>query len=150
VPINILFTIKSYHTDSAVPSGASFSRGRGTPLSPTAANTNDPLFGFIFSAVGTDLTSKLSSSIIASLDGALLDGGNVAPGKIEIATTDAAGDTIVGLSINNEQLIGFSDSNVVTANSGSGTADVTAGVATYLKIKVGNTEYAMPLYGIIV
>jgi hypothetical protein len=144
-----LFSIESFHTDAASPAGAAFTRGRGTSTSPAVAATDDPLFGFIFSAVGAGLTGKLSSSIIASLDGALLSGDTIAPGKIEISTTDAAGALVVGLSIDKEQLVGFSSSNVVTANSGSGTADVTAGVATYLKIKVGSTEYAIPLYGLV-
>ena len=144
-----LFTIKSYHTDAVSPSGASFSRGRGTSASPAIAASNDPLFGFIFSAIGAGLTSKLSSSIIATLDGALLSGDTIAPGKIEISTTNAAGALVVGLSVDKTQLVGFSGSNVVAANAGSGTANVSAGVATYLKIKVGSTEYAIPLYGLV-
>jgi hypothetical protein len=144
-----LFTIQSYHADDESPAGMAFTRGRGTLTDPLPANSNDPLFAFIFSAVGTDLTTHLSSSIETKLDGALLGSGTIAPGKIEISTTDAGGDLTVGLSIDSNQLIGFSNSNVVIANDGPGTADVTSGVVTYLKIKVGNTEYAMPLYDII-
>ena len=71
------------------------------------------------------------------------------PGKIAIGTVDAgSGDFKSGLSIDSIQMLDVAN-NTVAANSGSGTANVSGGVVSYLKIKVEGVERAIPLYGIV-
>ena len=65
------------------------------------------------------------------------------------ACTDAgSGDFKSGLSIDSIQMLDVAN-NTVAANSGSGTANVSGGVVSYLKIKVEGVERAIPLYGIV-
>jgi hypothetical protein len=143
-----LFNINSFHND-AISSGMSLNRARGSFASPAALQTNDEIFSIIFGGTGGDAQGHLAGRILVGVDGALAGGGAIIPGKISLFTVDNTDTERLGLSIDSNQLIGVSDNNVTTANSGVGTADVAAGVATYLKIKIGATTYAIPAYGLV-
>lgn len=135
------------HIDSG-DNGQSFivSRSRGTISSPTSVQLNDSIFKFLFFGADSDGVNAFASAMQVVVDGTPTSG--VVPSKFEIYTTNGAGNATLGLSIDSSQIIRVAN-NTVAANSGSGTADVTGGVLTYLKISVDGTEYAMPLYGIV-
>jgi hypothetical protein len=143
-----LFAVNSYH-NASVSSGLAFTRARGSFASPATLQTDDEVFSIIFSGRGGDAAEHLVGRILVGVDGALAGGGAIVPGKLSFLTVDNTDTEQLGLSIDSNQLIGVSDNNVTTANSGVGTADVTAGVATYLKIKIGSTTYAIPAYGLV-
>ena len=143
-----LFTINSYHSDS-ISSGVSFTRARGSFAVPEVLQTDDEVFSITVGGYGSDSQRHLVSRITASVDGALQSGGTIIPGKLVFYTVDNTETEQLGLSIDSNQLIGVSNNNVTTANSGVGTADVTGGVATYLKVKIGSTTYAIPAYGLV-
>ena len=143
-----LFTINSYHSDS-ISSGVSFTRARGSFAVPEVLQTDDEVFSITMGGYGSDSQRHLVSRITASVDGALQSGGTIIPGKLVFYTVDNTETEQLGLSIDSNQLIGVSNNNVTTANSGVGTADVTGGVATYLKVKIGSTTYAIPAYGLV-
>lgn len=142
-----LFTIFSHHNDD-ISSGISFSRSRGTAAAPAALNANDEIFSWLFAGQGSDSLNHLTAQIVVSMDGALQVGGTVTPGKISFQTVNATGDAVEGLGIDSNQIITFSDNNELQAGSNPGEVDLTTSTtaASFLKVKVGGQEYALPLY----
>ena len=123
-----------------------FERGRGTHAVPAALQNGDDVSELVWLGLNNVATTKLLAAIRVSVSGAVT--ANV-PGKIAIGTVDAgSGDFKSGLSIDSIQMLDVAN-NTVAANSGSGTANVSGGVVSYLKIKVEGVERAIPLYGIV-
>ena len=123
-----------------------FERGRGTPTAPTAITSGDEIMSWTFFGYDTDDASQLSAAVTVTSEGTI--GSGIVPSKFEIVTANASGTPTLGLGISSSQLLSVAD-NTTTANSGSGTADVSGGVATYLKINIGGTEYAIPAYALV-
>lgn len=123
-----------------------FERGRGTFATPARLFLGDELMTMLWFGLDHDLTPAPTAAIRISVGGTT--GPGIVPGKLELATADAAGDLVPGLTIGSDQVIDVAD-NTVAANSGSGTANVSGGVVSYLKIKVDGVERAIPLYGIV-
>ena len=134
--------------ENSSPDGQTFiaSRTRGTLASPAPLQDNDTIFKFLFFGADSDAALAFASALNVVVDTTPTSG--VVPSRFEIFTSDSAGNIELGLSIDSSQIIRVAN-NAVAANSGSGTADVSGGVLTYLKINVAGTEYAMPLYGIV-
>jgi hypothetical protein len=125
-----------------------FTRGRGTLSSPTPSLPGDEIVLITWAGRDTDSATAFSGAIRVSVDPDATVSSGAVPGYLSMATANSSGVPTVGLGISSSQQLYLAD-NTVAANSGSGTADVTGGVLTYLKINVGGTEYAMPLYGIV-
>lgn len=123
-----------------------FERSRGTPAAPTAINSGDEIMGMFFFGYDTDDASQSAAAIQVTAEGTIASG--IVPAKMEFFTTNASGTATLGLGISSSQLLTVA-ANTTTANSGSGTADVSGGVATYLKINIGGTEYAIPAYALV-
>lgn len=140
-----LFNI-SGRNNSATGQVLGFERGRGTHQIPARLLNGDEITSLVWFGLDNNVNPTVSAAMRISVSGAT--GVGIVPGKIEFATADLAGDIITGLAIDSNQVIGVAD-NTVAANSGSGTADVTGGVVSYLKIKVDGVERAIPLYGIV-
>jgi len=97
-------------------------------------------------AYDTDDASQVAAVIEVKAEGTIASGA--VPGNMGFYTANAGGTPTLGLGINSSQLLSVAG-NTTTANSGSGTADVSGGVATYLKINIGGTEYAIPAYALV-
>lgn len=130
------------------PDGQSFvfERGRGSHTAPASLENGDEILTMAWFGLDTNVQAMPSAAIRVTVNGAVSAG--IVPGKLELATYNALGDPVVGLGIDSNQIIDVAD-NTVLADSGAGTADVTGGVVTYLKIKVEGIEYAIPLFGIV-
>jgi hypothetical protein len=123
-----------------------FERSRGTPAAPTSVASGDEIMGMFFFGYDADDSSQTAAAIQVTAEGTIASGA--VPAKFEIFTTNAGGTATLGLGIDSSQLLSVAG-NTTTANSGSGTADVAGGVATYLKINIGGTEYAIPAYALV-
>jgi len=123
-----------------------FERSRGTPAAPTAVVSGDEIMGMFFFGYDSDDSSQTAAAIQVTAEGTIASGA--VPAKFEIFTTNAGGTATLGLGISSSQLLSVAG-NTTTANSGSGTADVSGGVSTYLKINIGGTEYAIPAYALV-
>jgi len=123
-----------------------FERSRGTPAAPTSVASGDEIMGMFFFGYDSDDSSQTAAAIQVTAEGTIASGA--VPAKFEIFTTNAGGTATLGLGIDSSQLLSVAG-NTTTANSGSGTADVSGGVATYLKINIGGTEYAIPAYALV-
>jgi hypothetical protein len=122
-----------------------YERSRGTPTSTAPLLDGDEILGMYWFGADSTSAQQVSSAIIAMVDGPPTAG--VVPGVLEFATTNISTGVITpGLTIDSSQVIGVA-SNTLVAGGASGEVN-TGSVATYLKIKIGNTEYAIPAYGI--
>jgi hypothetical protein len=122
-----------------------YERSRGTPTSTAPLLDGDEILGMYWFGADSTSVQQVSSAIIAMVDGPPTAG--VVPGVLEFATTNISTGVITpGLTIDSSQVIGVA-SNTLVAGGASGEVN-TGSVATYLKIKIGNTEYAIPAYGI--
>lgn len=138
-----LLTVVISKDDSVNESGMVTIRSRGTLDNPTTVQNGDDLFSFIFTGHSPDNDPSIAATIKIITDGIPI--GDFVPGKIILETNDNTGNS-KEFSINSEGVIGV-EANLLTAGIGSGEVDISS-VSTYLKIKVGGTEYAMPLYAI--
>jgi hypothetical protein len=123
-----------------------FERGRGTPAIPSKILNGDEIMSLIWLGLDHNVVPQVTAAMRISVSGTT--GPGIVPGKIELATANAAGVMTSGLTIDSDQVIDVA-SNTVAANSGSGTADVTSGVVSYLKIKIAGVVRAIPVYGIV-
>jgi len=121
-----------------------FERSRGTPTSPTAVVSGDEIMGMYYFAYDSTDTPAPSASIVVTTEGTI--GSGIVPSKMELSTADSTGTAIVGLGIDSNQILSVKD-NTVAAGVASGEVDDSAAV-DYLKLNVGGTEYAIPLYAI--
>jgi hypothetical protein len=141
-----LFTVAAFHNQPLVKS-STYLRGRGIPTSPLQVNLGDEIYRCEFNAVTGPSTVVLSGSIAALVDPNGTLSPTNAPGKITISTQSNSGVLTEGLSIDMNSVVGLNANQALVAGAGSGQVD-TSGVVSYVKIKVGSTEYAIPLYAI--
>jgi hypothetical protein len=123
-----------------------FERSRDSSGTPVSVNSGDEIMSLSYFAYDTDDASQVAAVIEVKAEGTIASGA--VPGNMGFYTANAGGTPTLGLGINSSQLLSVAG-NTTTANSGSGTADVSGGVATYLKINIGGTEYAIPAYALV-
>jgi Major tropism determinant N-terminal domain len=121
-----------------------YSRARGTPGTPAPLQDGDEILGQFWFGADSDSVPQLSSAILASVEGTPSSG--IVPGYLTFATANAGGVITPALTIDSSQVIGVA-ANTLTAGGGSGQVN-TGSVATYLKINIGGTDYAIPAYAI--
>lgn len=122
-----------------------FSRSRGTGTAPTSLLTGDEISTTVFTGLtgsnpATDF--KAAAAIVVKTDGTVSTG--VLPGAIEFSLADSAGTLTRRLTIQSSGVVRY-DSPTLTA----GDVDILAGVATYLKVNIGGTDYAIPAYALV-
>jgi hypothetical protein len=89
-------TVLDIHSTASPGSAINFSRARGSIGTQTTVQNNDNIHQLAFT--GHDGTTfRLSSSIIATVDGAV--SSNVVPGKLAFTTTNSAGTSATRLTI---------------------------------------------------
>ena len=134
--------------NSTFSGGSQLFRARGTKAVPVALTPGDDIYQFRFIGQGTNLTAAQlgSCAIIATTDPLGTPAATFIPGQLDFRTRNDAGVTNVALSLNRDGKITVK-ANTLVAGVGSGQVN-TGSVASYLYIKVGSTEYALPLYAI--
>ena len=138
-----LLTLQASHNLSTV-TPQIFIRSRGTVASPTAVQSGDELGNTWYVGFNTSNSPTITASITAKSSGTITT--TAVPGTIEISTADSTGAMKLGLGINHQQIIQVAD-NTVTAGTSPGQVNTSA-VATYLKVQIGSTVYAIPAYAI--
>jgi hypothetical protein len=139
-----LFAVSSFQS-TADPTAATYQRGRGTEAAPAIIQAGDSIFHNIFLGV-TNANAGQAAVIEVNVDpnGTVAD--NIVPGQINLKTFNNAGLEVIGLGLNRNGEITVAD-NVLSAGASPGNVNDSAAVS-YLKITVGATTYAMPLYAI--
>jgi len=123
-----------------------FIRSRGTLNSPAALQTGDVVNALAWlGADGVDAPA-LMCTLRVSVENTPVDG--YIPSKMDFAFWNGSGfDSVLAFDGVNK-ILNLHSGSVVTAGGGSGQVNVGGGVVNYLKVKVGNTEYGLPLYGL--
>jgi len=139
-----LFAVSIFQS-TADPTAATYQRGRGTEAAPAIIQAGDSIFHNIFLGV-TNANAGQAAVIEVNVDpnGTVAD--NIVPGQINLKTFNNAGLEVIGLGLNRNGEITVAD-NVLSAGASPGNVNDSAAVS-YLKITVGATTYAMPLYAI--
>lgn len=118
-------------------------RSRGTLANQLPLQDEDNLTLIAWGGTDSDSVLSLAAGIGASVDGTPTSG--IVPGALSFLLTDSAGNFAPALQVTNDGLI-VAD-NTVVAGAASGEVDNSA-VVDYLKITVGSTTLALPLYAI--
>lgn len=146
-----IITYGAYDSASASSgSGATaiFSRARGTTLAPTTLQNGDEIATLVFSgATATPAipsTFKDAANITATA--VSVSTGSFVEGRLEFKTTDSLGVSATKLAINGDGSLLMTDSTLVAGGS-VGQVNVSAPVK-FVKVFLGSTAYAMPLYAI--
>ena len=144
-----LFSISAFHNGGAANYGNSsqYLRARGTPASPSAVQTGDFIHKLAFIAVTSASTVVKNAEITVEVDTGTIN-TTQAPAKMSFKTMTNAGSLVTALTIDSASVIGFASTQLLTAGAGSGQVNVGGGVVAYVRLKVGTTTYAMPLYNI--
>jgi hypothetical protein len=129
--------------DSSLGTGASliFGRARGTPgLGQTPLVANDEISTIVFSGFhGTgfgDAVNIAAKAVSVS--------GTTVEGRLEFRTTNDSGVSTTKLAINGDGSLEMTDSTLLPA-----AVDIVGGPVKFVKVFIGSTAYAMPLYAII-
>jgi trimeric autotransporter adhesin len=144
-PLLVYGAYNSANSSSGTGAALIFGRARGTPLAPTTLTTNDEISTVVFSgfhgAGGTGFGDAANiSAKVVSVSGTTIEG------KIEFRTTSVAGGTTTKFAINHDGSLDVTDSSLV-AGGGAGQVN-TAAPVKFVKVFIGATAYAMPLYAI--
>lgn len=124
----------------------SFIRSRGTLNSPAALQTGDVVNALAWlGADGVDAPA-LMCTLRVSVENTPVDG--YIPSKMDFAFWNGSGFDSVLAFDGVKKILNLHSGSAVTAGGGSGQVNVGGGVVSYLKVKVGNTEYGLPLYGL--
>jgi hypothetical protein len=137
-----LFTVRGY-SDTADGYSLLFERARGTEAAPTGLQDEDEIGAMYWFGADTNGTPAISAGILATVAGT--PGAGVVPGAINIIVSDETGTPDLGLGVSSNGIAVAA--NTVSAGVASGEVDDSAAVS-YLKINVGGTDYAMPLFAI--
>lgn len=140
-----LFTISSYH-DSSSSSALIYLHGRGDLTTPAAIQAGDTIIDALHVGISSNGNPAPAVQINTSVDPNGTVGAGIVPGQFSVVTFDDSGAAVTGLSLNRDGEITVAD-NTLSAGVNPGEVDDSA-VATYLKVTVGSTEYALPLYAI--
>ena len=103
--IEDLFTIRTYHDDFD-PSGAIFSRARGSFASPQPLENEDSIFTLGFYGTTSDGTNGVGAVIGAQVDGT--PGPGIMPSQLVFATTSNTGAFALALQLDSSQNAIFS------------------------------------------
>lgn len=136
------FEIQGFN-DSNLGQNMTFVRSRGTETSPQSLQLNDEICSIYWFGTSADLSTAFISGINTVVDDT--PGAGVIKGKLNLITADGAGDVSV-LSLGSDGLL-YVENNTLIAGANPGEVDDSAAVS-YLKINVGGTDYALPLFAI--
>ena len=134
-------TINGYSNTTRAPA-VIYKRFRGTISSPAPLQAGDALLGHYWIGADANSNGQVAAAMHVEVDGAPASGA--CPGKIIFYTADNLGNFNASLSLNKNGVLGILD-NSLTVGGGSGQVN-TAGTIKYIKINVGGTDYALPLY----
>ena len=140
-----LFTISSYH-DSSSSSALIYLHGRGDLTTPAAIQAGDTIIDALHVGISSNGNPAPAVQVNTSVDPNGTVGAGIVPGQFTVVTFDDTGSPVTGLSIDRNGALTVAD-NTADAGVASGEVDVSS-VATYLKVTVDGTEYAMPLYAL--
>jgi hypothetical protein len=123
----------------------SFIRSRGTLSSPAPLQVGDVVNTLVWFGSDSGSNPAPMAGMNVTVDGTPTAG--YIPSRMNFSFWNGTGfDT--ALSFGGSDLVLNVKNNTLTAGGGSGQVNVGGGAVSYLKIKVGSTFYALPLYGI--
>jgi outer membrane lipoprotein SlyB len=143
-----LFNIFCFNDSLTVGNSSKYVRARGTNLIPAIVQAGDIIHQFSANALaGVDSVVE-SVKLSMQVDSAGTVSDTQAPGKFVISTQNNSGVMTEALTVDMNGLLGLNSNQSLVAGVGVGEVDFVGGAVSFVKIKVGSTIYAMPLYAI--
>ena len=142
-----LFGIFCFHDSASFGNSSKFLRARGTTDTPATVQAGDIIHQYSFNSATGEETLVESVKISTLVDPNGTVSATQAPGKFVISTQSNLGTLTEGFTIDMNSVVGLNANQALTAGIASGQVN-TSGVVSYVKIRVGTTEYAVPLYAI--
>lgn len=145
-PLLVYGAYDSASSSSGTGASLIFGRARGAPQAPTTLTANDEISTVVFSGfhgvggTGFGDAANIAAKVVSV-------SGTTVEGKIEFRTTSVASGTTTKFAINHDGSFDITDTGLV-AGSGAGEVN-TAAPVKFVKVFIGATAYAMPLYAII-
>jgi filamentous hemagglutinin len=147
-PLVTFGTYDSASSSSGTGASAIFSRARGIPTAPTTLQNGDEIATLVFSGAtatpAIPATFRDAANIMAKA--VSVSTGSFVEGSLEFRTTNSSGVSATKLAINGDGSLLMTDSLLIAGGSG-GQVNTTA-PAKFVKVFIGTTAYAMPLYAI--
>lgn len=144
-PLLVYGAYDSASSSSGTGASLIFGRARGAPQAPTTLTANDEISTVVFSGfhgvggTGFGDAANIAAKVVSV-------SGTTVEGKIEFRTTSVANGTTTKFAINHDGSFDITDTGLV-AGGGAGEVD-TAAPVKFVKVFIGATAYAMPLYAI--
>jgi hypothetical protein len=143
VAVPNILDVVSYNNAANIRPLFNLYKARGTQAAPAAAQLNDVIGGMRFVGQGTDtsaFTALASAAIQAHVDPTGTVAATYAPGSVVIYTRNDAGVLNAGLTVDKDGILKVADNTVLPA-----AVDEATGATKYLTIKIGSTDYYVPL-----
>lgn len=118
---------------------ACFTRSRGTIAQPTSLEQNDEIFSLFYAGYDTENLPCWTAEMTVGTEGVIKPG--VVPSYFAFKTVDSEGCANIAFSIHSDKVVGYHRDAVLSK-------DQVGEIEKYLKVKVGNEYYAMPLHSI--
>lgn len=135
-------------SSSGTGAAASFSRARGTTSLPTTLQSGDEIATVVFA--GATATPAIPSSFKEAANimakAVTVSSGSYIEGRLEFRTTNSSGVSATKVAINGDGSLEMTDSLLIAGGS-AGQVNTSAPVK-FVKVFLGATAYAMPLYAI--
>jgi filamentous hemagglutinin len=145
-PLVTFGTYDSASSSSGTGAAAIFSRARGIPTAPTTLENGDEIATIVFS--GASATPALPSTFRDAANimakAVSVSTGVFVEGRLEFRTTNSSGVSATKVAINGDGSLEMTDSGLAPSE-----VDTLAGPVKFVKVFIGATAYAMPLYAII-
>jgi trimeric autotransporter adhesin len=138
----------STSSSSGTGAAAIFSRARGIPTAPTTLENGDEIATLVFSGASATpaIPSAFKDAANIMAKAVSVSTGVFVEGRLEFRTTNDSGVSATKLAINGDGSLEMTDS-LLAAGGGVGQVDISAPVK-FVKVFIGATAYAMPLYAI--
>jgi filamentous hemagglutinin len=145
-PLVTFGTYDSANSSSGTGAAAIFSRARGIPSAPTTLQNGDEIATLVFSGAtatpAIPTTFRDAANIMAKA--VSVSTGVFVEGRLEFRTTNSSGVSATKLAINGDGSLEMTDSGLAPSE-----VDIAGGPVKFVKVFIGATAYAMPLYAII-
>lgn len=144
IPVPNILDVVSYNDAANIRPLFNLYKARGTQATPAAAQLNDVIGGMRFVGQGTDtatFTNISSAAIQAHVDPAGTIAPTYAPGSVVIYTRNDAGALNASLTVDRNGYLKVLDATTVLPAA----VDEATGPVKYLTIKIGSTDYYIPL-----
>jgi len=144
-PFNTFGAYDGSSSSSGTGAAAIFSRARGTPTAPTTLQNGDEIATVVFAGATASpaFSNTFRDAANIMVKAVTVSANSHIEGRLEFRTTNSTGVNSTKLAINGDGSLEMTDSTLT-----AGQVNIAGGPIKFVKVFLGATAYAMPLYAI--